>query len=109
MSFDSLKLDPQILRALHSVGYKTPTPIQEKAIPVLLEQETDLVALAQTGTGKTAAFGFPLIQKIDVDDRLYFSKGQRRQVFEIYSPSAFAEIMFLGPKMHTSGHLLPRV
>jgi ATP-dependent RNA helicase DeaD len=43
--------------------------VQEKAIPVLLEQNTDLVALAQTGTGKTAAFGFPLIQKIDAEDR----------------------------------------
>ncbi len=51
MSFDSLKLDPQILRALHSVGYKTPTPIQEKAIPVILEGH-DLMASAQTGTGK---------------------------------------------------------
>ena len=60
MSFDSLKLDPQILRALHSVGYKTPTPIQEKAIPVILEGH-DLMASAQTGTGKTAAFILPAL------------------------------------------------
>ncbi|WP_396210537.1 DEAD/DEAH box helicase, partial [Flavobacterium sp.] len=46
-----------------------PSEVQEKAIPVLLEQNTDLVALAQTGTGKTAAFGFPLIQKIDAENR----------------------------------------
>jgi superfamily II DNA/RNA helicase len=60
LSFDSLKLDPQILRALHSVGYKTPTPIQEKAIPVILEGH-DLMASAQTGTGKTAAFILPAL------------------------------------------------
>ncbi len=60
MSFDSLKLDPQILRALHSVGYKTPTPIQAKAIPVILEGH-DLMASAQTGTGKTAAFILPAL------------------------------------------------
>ena len=60
MSFDSLNLDPQILRALHSVGYKTPTPIQEKAIPVILEGH-DLMASAQTGTGKTAAFILPAL------------------------------------------------
>jgi len=60
LSFDSLKLDPQILRALRSVGYKTPTPIQEKAIPVILEGH-DLMASAQTGTGKTAAFILPAL------------------------------------------------
>jgi superfamily II DNA/RNA helicase len=60
LSFDSLKLDPQILRALHSVGYKTPTPIQEKAIPMILEGH-DLMASAQTGTGKTAAFILPAL------------------------------------------------
>ena len=50
-------------------GFKQPSEVQEKAIPILLEKETDLVALAQTGTGKTAAFGFPLIQKIDASSR----------------------------------------
>ena len=60
MSFESLKLDPQILRALNSVGYKTPTPIQAKSIPVILEGH-DLMASAQTGTGKTAAFILPAL------------------------------------------------
>ena len=60
MSFESLKLDPQILRALSSVGYKTPTPIQAKSIPVILEGH-DLMASAQTGTGKTAAFILPAL------------------------------------------------
>lgn len=67
--FEQLGLNAQLLQAIGDMGFETPSEIQEKAIPVLLEQETDLVALAQTGTGKTAAFGFPLIQKIDVDDR----------------------------------------
>jgi len=67
--FEQLGLNASLLQAIGDMGFETPSEIQEKAIPVLLEQETDLVALAQTGTGKTAAFGFPLIQKIDVDDR----------------------------------------
>ena len=54
-----------MLDAITDMGFETPSEVQEKAIPILLETETDLVALAQTGTGKTAAFGFPLIQKID--------------------------------------------
>ncbi|WP_396197970.1 DEAD/DEAH box helicase [Flavobacterium sp.] len=55
--------------AIKDLGFENPSEVQEKAIPVLLEQNTDLVALAQTGTGKTAAFGFPLIQKIDAENR----------------------------------------
>lgn len=68
-TFEQLGLSEPILQAINDLGFKTPSEVQEKAIPVLLEQETDLVALAQTGTGKTAAFGFPLIQKIDPDNR----------------------------------------
>jgi superfamily II DNA/RNA helicase len=60
LSFESLKLDPQILRALSSVGYKNPTPIQAKSIPVILDGH-DLMASAQTGTGKTAAFILPAL------------------------------------------------
>ncbi|CAM8390143.1 SrmB Superfamily II DNA and RNA helicases [Candidatus Methylopumilus planktonicus] len=60
MSFESLNLDPQILRALSSVGYTTPTPIQAKSIPVIMEGH-DLMASAQTGTGKTAAFILPAL------------------------------------------------
>jgi ATP-dependent RNA helicase DeaD len=51
------------------MGFETPSEVQEKAIPILLERETDMVSLAQTGTGKTAAFGFPMLQKIDVKSR----------------------------------------
>ena len=51
------------------MGFENPSEVQEKAIPILLEKDTDLVALAQTGTGKTAAFGFPMLQQIDVESR----------------------------------------
>lgn len=67
--FTDLGLDQSLLDAVSDLGFETPSEVQEKAIPILLESETDLVALAHTGTGKTAAFGFPLIQKIDSDSR----------------------------------------
>ena len=68
-TFEALGLQASLLNAVTDLGFETPSEVQEKAIPILLEDETDLVALAQTGTGKTAAFGFPLIQKIDRDSR----------------------------------------
>ncbi len=67
--FEALGLDQSLLNAISDLGFESPSEVQEKAIPILLENETDLVALAQTGTGKTAAFGFPLIQKIDRNSR----------------------------------------
>ncbi len=67
--FEQLGLQESLQRAILDLGFENPTEVQEKAIPLLLEKDTDLVALAQTGTGKTAAFGFPLIQKIDASDR----------------------------------------
>ena len=68
--FEQLGLDEPILRAITDMGFETPSEIQQKAIPTLIEDDTDMVALAQTGTGKTAAFGFPLLQLIDTDSRL---------------------------------------
>ena len=65
MTFDELGLNPKLLKAVHSLGFTTPTPIQQSAIPDLLEGRSDLVGLAQTGTGKTAAFGLPMLQLID--------------------------------------------
>ncbi len=62
--FESLGLAPPLLRAVQEAGYESPTPIQARAIPVLLEGR-DLIGQAQTGTGKTAAFALPLIQKMD--------------------------------------------
>ncbi|CAM4297323.1 DEAD/DEAH box helicase [Zobellia nedashkovskayae] len=67
--FEELGLSQPLLDAVKDMGFETPSEVQEKAIPLLLESEMDLVALAQTGTGKTAAFGFPLIQKIDSASR----------------------------------------
>uniref|UniRef100_UPI00112F429B DEAD/DEAH box helicase n=1 Tax=Salmonella enterica TaxID=28901 RepID=UPI00112F429B len=63
MSFDSLGLNPDILRAIAEQGYREPTPIQQQAIPAVLEGR-DLMASAQTGTGKTAGFTLPLLQHL---------------------------------------------
>jgi len=68
-TFQELGLNEDLLKGITDLGFETPSEVQEKAIPILLNEETDLVALAQTGTGKTAAFGFPMLQKIDVDSR----------------------------------------
>ncbi|QEE50902.1 DEAD/DEAH box helicase [Flavobacterium alkalisoli] len=67
--FEQLGLNESLLRAINDLGFENPSEVQEKAIPLLLEKDTDIVALAQTGTGKTAAFGFPLIQKIDAENK----------------------------------------
>ncbi len=67
--FQELGLEENLLRAITDMGFETPSEVQEKTIPILLGQDTDLVALAQTGTGKTAAFGFPMLQKIDAESR----------------------------------------
>ncbi len=67
--FEQLGLSESLLKAILDLGFESPTEVQEKAIPLLLEKDTDMVALAQTGTGKTAAFGFPLIQKIDAGNK----------------------------------------
>lgn len=64
-SFQELGLQPELLQAITEMGFTAPTEIQAKAIPAFLSRETDLVALAQTGTGKTAAFGLPMLQNID--------------------------------------------
>jgi ATP-dependent RNA helicase DeaD len=64
-TFEGLGLDARLVQATDALGYKEPTPIQEQAIPVLLSGTKDLVGLAQTGTGKTAAFGLPLLQLVD--------------------------------------------
>ncbi len=68
-SFQSLGLAPELLQAIGELGFEAPTQIQEKAIPVLLNGTKDFMGLAQTGTGKTAAFGLPLLQLIDRADK----------------------------------------
>ena len=67
--FTDFGLNPALLKAIKELGFENPMPIQEQTIPVLLERETDFVGLAQTGTGKTAAFGLPLLNKIDAEQR----------------------------------------
>ncbi len=68
-SFEELGLKEELVKAIADLGFETPTPIQQKAIPILISGTTDFVGLAQTGTGKTAAFGMPLLQLIDVTQK----------------------------------------
>ncbi len=65
MTFEELGVREDILKAITEMGYASPMPVQEKVIPHLLNENNDVVALAQTGTGKTAAFGLPVLQRID--------------------------------------------
>ena len=69
-TFEELGVSPEIRRAIEEMGYACPMPVQEEVIPYLLGENNDVVALAQTGTGKTAAFGLPLLQQIDVKNRV---------------------------------------
>ena len=69
LTFKELNLLPDLLKGLEDLGFEQPTPIQSQAIPYLLEHDTDLIALAQTGTGKTATFSLPIINQIDLDDK----------------------------------------
>lgn len=67
--FKDLGLQSNLLKAIHELGFVNPTPIQNKSIPIVLNSSRDLIALAQTGTGKTAAFGLPLIQQIELKNK----------------------------------------
>ncbi len=66
-TFADLGVAPELLRAITELGFEHPMPIQEMVIPHLLTQEGDVIGLAQTGTGKTAAFGLPVLQRINPD------------------------------------------
>jgi ATP-dependent RNA helicase DeaD len=65
MKFNEMGIAPEVLKAIGELGFESPTPIQEKCIPFIYEKQQDLIANAQTGTGKTAAFGLPIIGMID--------------------------------------------
>ena len=69
MEFKDLGLHKDLLKAVHKLGFEIPSEIQEKAIPILSAGDQDFVGLAQTGTGKTAAFGLPLIQQVDFNSK----------------------------------------
>lgn len=68
-TFEELGVSEEIRRAIAELGFESPMPVQEEVIPYLLGNKNDVVALAQTGTGKTAAYGIPVLQKIDPSDR----------------------------------------
>ncbi len=84
MTFRELGLVDPILKALEKEGYKNPTPIQEQSIPILLKGK-DLLGCAQTGTGKTAAFGIPILQNIYLDE--HRGKGQRKIKALVVTPT----------------------
>ncbi len=65
-TFEELGVAPSIIRAISEMGYESPMPVQEEVIPYLLGNDNEVIALAQTGTGKTAAFGLPILQRIDI-------------------------------------------
>lgn len=69
-TFEELGVRDDLLRGIADMGFVSPMPVQEKVIPTLLEGDHDLVGLAQTGTGKTAAFGLPVIQRVDVSQHV---------------------------------------
>lgn len=67
-TFEEIGISSNVLKAITEMGFENPMPVQAEVIPYLLSADTDVVALAQTGTGKTAAFGLPIIQKVEVDN-----------------------------------------
>ena len=67
INFEEMGFTPGILKAIQELGFDQPMPVQEKVIPLMLGDEGDIIALAQTGTGKTAAFGLPLVQATDTE------------------------------------------
>ncbi|WP_068598528.1 DEAD/DEAH box helicase [Vaginella massiliensis] len=69
ITFKDLGLRPELLSAVETMGFVSPSPIQEKAIPQILSSDQDVIALAQTGTGKTAAFGLPILDRLDMSKR----------------------------------------
>lgn len=69
LTFNVMGLSPNLLKVIEELGFKKPTPIQEEVIPIFFETENDIVGLAQTGTGKTAAFGLPIIEQIDIRNK----------------------------------------
>jgi len=88
MTFEELGVSEEIRRAIEELGYVEPMPVQEQVIPYLLGNNNDVVALAQTGTGKTAAYGLPLLQKISLNEGIEETKyeGIRTQAL-VLSPT----------------------
>ena len=84
-TFNNLGVHKEFIQGLKELGIKTPTEIQENVIPTLLKTKTDLIGLAQTGTGKTAAFGLPILHKIDSKkDILKILPNQKKEISLFY-------------------------
>ena len=119
-TFKQLGVKDQFIKALKEINIEVPTEIQERAIPFLLEQGTDFIGQAQTGTGKTAAFGIPLLQRMDTNDSriqaLILSPtrelGQQiaKQLFKLtkYSDKIFIEAVYGGDKIENQIRALSR-
>src|SRR4051812_42310267 len=101
MTFKDLNLIPPLLSALDIEGYKEPTPIQQQAIPIVLEGK-DLLGCAQTGTGKTAAFALPILQLLNNDPQ----KGHRNIKVLILTPTRELAIQ-IGESFTAYGKLMP--
>lgn len=99
MTFENLNLIEPILKAIKNEGYTTPTPIQEKAIPILLKGR-DLIGCAQTGTGKTAAFSIPIIQLMSLEKQNYSGRRPIRSL--ILTPTRELAIQ-IGESIETYG------
>ncbi|AYA36241.1 DEAD/DEAH box helicase [Hymenobacter oligotrophus] len=104
MTFDDLQLLPELLTALHATGYESPTPIQQQAIPYVLDAR-DLLGVAQTGTGKTAAFTLPLLQRLHLSRPTNQPSGPRAVRSLILTPTRELAIQ-IGESFATYGQNL---
>lgn len=119
-TFADLGLIPELQRALEDLGFENPTPVQEKSLQVLLNQKTDLVSLAQTGTGKTAAFGLPLLQNLDPKTRhiqglilsptreLCLQIGREMEKYALQLPQLKITAVFGGANIDTQAKVLKK-
>jgi len=119
-NFKALGVRKDLIKGLTELSIKIPTEIQQEVIPVLLNQQTDLVAKAQTGTGKTAAYGLPLLQNIDPSRKVIQGLilcptrelGQQiaKQLFKFtkYSDKIFTESVYGGPNIEIQIKALKR-
>ncbi len=110
-SFKDLGISAKLIQGITELGIETPTPIQKQAIPLLLEKDRDLIAQAQTGTGKTAAFGLPLLMKVDgsipriqglvISPTRELAKQIGKSLFRYtkYSSKVFTEVLAGGDKI----------
>ena len=120
-TFAALGIKKPFIQSIKELGINTPSEIQQKAIPILLDKRTDFVGLAQTGTGKTAAFGLPIVQQIDPNNTAVQSlilsptrelvQQIKKQLFKYtkhYDAKVFVEAVYGGEKIEKQIHNLQR-